>query len=311
VDRLEAMAMLVEAVDSGSLSAVSRKMNVPLPTVSRKIADLESHLGTRLLIRSTRKLVLTEAGAAYVSVAKTVLEQVAEAERTAAGEYSAPRGDLAVTTPIVFGRLHVLPVVTDFLARYPEINIRLMLSDRNVHLIEEHVDVAIRLGVLPDSSITATRLGEVRYVVCASPSFLAAHGVPETANALVMLPCILHAFLPAPSPAWPFRKPGTKVEMMAPVRVRLAVTTAEAAVDAAIAGVGITRLISYQVAEAVARGALQIILAQYEPEPMPVSMLHAGQGILPLKVRSFLDFAVPRLRAAMAAERLNPGREAR
>ena len=116
MDRLEAMAMLVEAVDSGSLSAVSRKMNVPLPTVSRKIADLESHLGTRLLIRSTRKLVLTDAGAAYLSVAKKILEQVAEAERTAAGEYSAPRGDLAVTAPIVFGRLHVLPVVTDFLA---------------------------------------------------------------------------------------------------------------------------------------------------------------------------------------------------
>lgn len=205
----------------------------------------------------------------------------------------------------------MLPVVTDFLARYPEINIRLMLSDRNVHLIEEHVDIAIRLGALPDSSMTATRLGEVRHVVCASPSFLAAHGVPETPNALVMLPCISHDLLPVPSLAWPFRKPGAKVEMMAPIRVRLAVTTAEAAVDAAIAGVGVTSLISYQVAEAVARGALQIILAQYEPEPMPVSMLHAGQGILPLKVRSFLDFAVPRLRAAMAAERLNPGREAR
>src|ERR1700737_4910635 len=159
------MAMLVEAVDSGSLSPVSRKMNVPLPTVSREIADLESHLGARLLTRSTRKLTLTDAGAAYVSVAKRILEQVADAERMAAGEFSAPRGDLAVTAPIVFGRLHVLPVVTDFLGRYPEINIRLMLSDRNVHLIDEHVDIAIRLGALPDSSMTATRLGEVRHVV--------------------------------------------------------------------------------------------------------------------------------------------------
>jgi DNA-binding transcriptional LysR family regulator len=129
-----------------------------------------------------------------------------------------------------------------------------MLTDRNVHLIEEHVDMAIRLGALPDSSITGKRLGEVRHVVCASASFLAAHGVPETPNSLVMLPCISHDFLPAPSPAWPFRKPGTKVEIMAPIRVRLAVTTAEAAVDAAIARVGVTRLISYQVAEAVARG---------------------------------------------------------
>src|ERR1700745_98064 len=196
--------MSLDAADSASFSAVGRKMNVPLPTVSRKIADLESHLGTRLLIRSTRKLVLTDAGAAYVSVAKSILEQVTEAERAAAGEYSAPRGDLVVTAPIVFGRLHVLPVVTDFLARYPEINIRLMLSDGNVHLIEEHVDVAIRLGVLSDSSITATRLGEVRHVVCASPSFLAAHRVPKRQNARLMLPCILHASLPAPSPAWPF-----------------------------------------------------------------------------------------------------------
>src|SRR6195256_6484006 len=243
--------------------------------------------------------------------AKRILEQVTEAERTAAGEYSAPRGDLAVTAPIVFGRLHVLPVVTDFLARYPEINIRLMLSDRNVHLIEEHADMAIRLGTLPDSSITATRLGEVRHVVCASPSFLAAHGVPETPNSLETLPCISHDFLAAPRPAWPFRKPGTKVEIVAPVLERLAVTAAEAAAEAAIARAGVARLISYQVAEAVARGALQIILAQYEPAPMPVSMLHAGQGILPLKVRSFLDFAAPRLRAAIAAERLNPGRETR
>src|ERR1700730_7906375 len=129
-----------------------------------------------------------------------------------------------------------------------------MLSDRNVDLIEEHVDIAMGLSALPDSSMTATRLGEVRHVVCASPSFLAAHGVPETPNALMMLPCISHDFLPAPSPAWPFRRLGTKVEMMAPVRVRLAVTTAEAAVDAVIAGVGVTRLISYQGAEVVARG---------------------------------------------------------
>src|SRR5258706_16176539 len=200
------MAMLVEAVDSGSLSAVGRKMNVPLPTVSRKIADLESHLGTRLLIRSTRKLVLTDAGAAYVSVAKRILEQVAEAERTAAGEYSAPRGDLSVTAPIVFGRLHVLPVVTDFLARYPEINIHLMLTDRNVHLIEERVDMAIRLGALPDSSITATRLGEHRHVVGARPSFLAAHALPETPNSLRRLRSISPDAMVPPRQACPVLK---------------------------------------------------------------------------------------------------------
>jgi DNA-binding transcriptional LysR family regulator len=306
VDRLEAMALLVEAVDVGSLSAASRKLNVPLPTVSRKIADLESHLGARLLTRSTRKLTLTDAGATYVSVAKRILEQVADAERTAAGEYSAPRGDLAVTAPIVFGRLHVLPLVTEFLTRYPEINIRLVLSDRNVDIIDEHVDMAVRIGVLPDSSLIATRVGAVRHVICASPSFLASHGVPEMPTALAALPCISHSLLTAPSAAWPFREPGAKVDIMAPVHVRLAVTTAEAAIDAAVAGIGLTRLLSYQVADAVARGALRIILAQYEREPMPVSILDAGQGMLPLKVRTFRDFAAPRLRAALGSAKLNP-----
>ena len=300
------MAILVEAVDVGSLSAASRKMNVPLPTVSRKIADLESHLGARLLTRSTRKLTLTDAGAAYVSVAKRILEQVADAERMAAGEYSAPRGDLAVAAPIVFGRLHVLPLVTEFLNRYPEINIRLVLSDRNADLIDEHVDMAIRIGALPDSSMIATRVGAVRHVISASPRFLASHGVPETPAALATLPCISHDFFTVPSAAWPFRKPGAKVDMMAPVRVRLAVTTAEAAIDAAVAGIGVTRLLSYQVAEAVARGALRIVLERYEREPIPVSILHAGPGMLPLKVRTFRDFAAPRLRAALSEAKLNP-----
>ena len=311
MDRLEAMAILVEAVDVGSLSAASRKMNVPLPTVSRKIADLESHLGARLLTRSTRKLTLTDTGAEYVSVAKRILEQLADAERAAAGEYSAPRGELVIAAPIVLGRLHVLPLVTEFLSRYPEINIRLMLSDRNTDLIDEHVDLAIRIGALPDSSMIATRLGAVRHVICASPSFLAFHGVPETPTALAALPCISHDFLAAPSAAWPFRNPGAKVDTMAPISVRLAVTTAEAAIDAAMAGIGVTRLVSYQVAEAVARGTLRIILAQYEREPMPVSILHAGQGMLPLKVRAFRDFAAPRLRAAMDSVKLNPPSRAR
>jgi DNA-binding transcriptional LysR family regulator len=310
VDRLEAMATLVEAVDAGSLSAASRKMNVPLPTVSRKIADLESHLGARLLTRSTRKLTLTDAGAAYVGVAKQILEQVADAERAAAGEYRAPKGDLAVAAPIVFGRLHVLPLVTNFLTRYPEINIRLVLSDRNADLIDEHLDMAIRIGALSDSSMIATRVGVVRHVICASPSFLASNGVPETPSALAALPCISHDFLTVPSAAWPFREPGAKVDILAPVRVRLAVTTAEAAIDAAIAGIGVTRLISYQVAEAVARGALRIVLEQYERQPIPVSMLHAGPGMLPLKVRTFRDFAVPRLRAAIGSAKLNPSRRA-
>jgi len=300
MDRLEAMAMLVEAIEGGSLSAAGRRLRVPLPTLSRKISELEAHLGTRLLIRSTRRLTLTEAGAAYLAASKQILEQVGEAERVAAGEYSAPKGDLVLTTPIAFGRRHVLPMVTDFLALYPEINVRLMLSDRNVHLVDDHVDMAVRIGALPDSAMAATRVGTVRQVVCGSPAFLAAHGVPKTPEEISELACVTHDFI-APATSWMFRAPGAKSETAVPIHSRLSVTTAEAAVDAAVAGLGLTRLISYQVATAVARNELQLVLTRFEPEPMPINLLHAGQGLLPLKMRCFLDFAAPRLRAAMAA----------
>jgi len=152
MDRLEAMSLLVSAVESGSLSAAGRKLGVPLPTVSRKISDLEAHLNARLLVRSTRRLALTDTGAAFLAAAKRILDEVGDAERAASGDYAAPRGDLVITAPVVFGRLHVLPVVADFLRRWPEINLRLVLSDRNLHLIDDHVDMAVRIGALADSS---------------------------------------------------------------------------------------------------------------------------------------------------------------
>ena len=165
--------------EAGSLSAAGRKLGVPLPTVSRKISDLEAHLKTRLLIRSTRKLALTEAGAAYVAAARRILDEVLEAERAAAGEHAAPRGELVITAPIVFGRLHVLPVIAEFLGQYLEIDVRLVLADRNLHLIDDHVDVAVRIGALADSAMVSTRVGAVRNVVCGSPAYFAAHGVPK------------------------------------------------------------------------------------------------------------------------------------
>jgi DNA-binding transcriptional LysR family regulator len=298
MDRFEAMALLVDAVDGGSLSAAGRRRNMPLPTVSRKISDLEAHLGARLLIRSTRRLALTDAGAAYVAAARRILDQTTEAEKAAAGEYSAPRGDLVLTAPILFGQWHVLPIVTDFLALYPEINIRLALSDGIAHLVDEHVDMAVRIGALPDSSLTATRVGSLRHVVCASPALLAERGEPVSPDDLAGRACVsLDRTVAATS--WPFRRAGAKADQMVPVAVRLSVSTAQAAVDAAIAGTGFVRLLSYQVAPAVARGDLRIVLADHEPAPIPVSLVHAGRGMLPIKMRSFLDFAAPRLRAVL------------
>ena len=299
MDRLDAMSILVAAVEAGSLSAASRRLGTPLPTVSRKVSELETHLGTRLLIRSTRKLTLTDAGAAYVAACKRILEQVGEAERAASGEYSAPKGDLVITAPIVFGRLHVLPVVDEFLAAFSEINVRLVLSDRNVHLIDDHVDLAVRIGALPDSSMVATRVGSVRRVVCASPDYLAAHGTPKTPEDLSALSCVTFDGLMS-STAWSFGSVCPGAQRAVPVRSRLSVNTAEAAIDAAIAGVGVTRVLSYQAAQAVQQGVLQIVLADYESEPLPINLVHVGQGLLPLKTRVLLDFLAPRIRERAA-----------
>ena len=161
MDRLESMSILVSAVEAGSLSAASRRLGTPLATVSRKVSELEAYLGTRLLNRSSRRLTLTDAGRSYVAACKRILDDVGEAERSASGEYSAPRGDLVITAPIVFGRLHVLPVVSEFLKAYPEIDIRMVLADRVVNLFEDNVDLAVRIGELPDSSLVATRVGAI------------------------------------------------------------------------------------------------------------------------------------------------------
>ena len=298
MDRLDAMAVLLAAVETGSLTAASRRLRMPLATVSRKVADLEAHLSTRLLIRSSRRLELTDAGRAYVEASRVILQQVEEAERMAAGEYVVPRGDLTVTAPIVFGRLHVLPVIVAFLKAFPDINLRLSLSDRQVNLVEDHIDLAIRIGNLPDSNLVATALGTIRRATYASPAYLARRGTPLRPQELAEHDCITFEGFTSPR-VWTFMS--GKNEVVIPVQSRLTVTTAEAAVDAAVAELGITRLLSYQAAAAVNAGELQVLLEAFEPAPWPVSAVYVAQGLVPVKLRAFLDYAVPRLRARLAA----------
>jgi DNA-binding transcriptional LysR family regulator len=238
---------------------------------------------------------VTDAGAAYMVSARRILEQIDETERIAAGEFHAPRGELVVTAPVFFGRLHVLPVVSDFLAAYPDINVRLALADRNLHLLDDHVDMGIRIGTLPDSLMVATRIGSMRTVVCASPKFIAIHGAPRKPEALAALPCVDFDVL-SPASTWSFRLKDSRGSIDVPVRPRLSVSTAEAAVWAAAHGVGVTRVLHYQCADAVRDGSLRIVLADFEPEPLPVHLIHAGRGALPSKMRVFLDFAADRLR---------------
>jgi DNA-binding transcriptional LysR family regulator len=297
MDRLQAMNVFLSAVEGGSLSAAGRRLGMPLATVSRNLSELEAHLKARLLNRSTRGLALTDAGRDYLAACKRILEDVGEPERAAAGEFSEPRGDLVVTAPIVFGRMHVLPVIAEFLSAYPEVDVRLVQGDRIMHLLEEHVDLAVRIGALPDSRLTATRLGATRRVVCASPAYLSAHGVPESPAQLGGHGCISFEAM-SPADAWRFPVDG--IEVNVPVRSRLVVNTAEAAIDAAIAGAGVTRVLCYQIAAAERGGRLQRVLSEFEPPPVPISLVHAGQRRLPLKLRAFLDFATPRLRERLA-----------
>lgn len=303
MDRFEAMSLLVAVTEHGSLSAAGRATRVPLATLSRKISDLEAMLGTRLLMRTTRKITLTDAGVAYVAAARRILEEVENAEREAAGEFTAPKGELVITAPTMFGRLHVLPVVADFLKTFPEINVRLLLADRNVDFVGDHVDMAVRIGKLADSAMVATQVGSMRTVTCASPALLAgsgAQGAPRSPDDLSKLPCVT-VDTPMPSPPWRFRHPRSGAVMDVAIVPRLAVTTPEAAAQAAVLNVGVVRLLHYQVIDAVERGALQILFAAYEPEPAPVHLVHALRGQMPLKMRRFLDFAAPRLRQTLNA----------
>ncbi|MBY5518764.1 LysR family transcriptional regulator [Rhizobium leguminosarum] len=296
MDRLDAMTVLLAVVEQGSLSAASRHLQSPLATVSRKVSELETHLNAQLLQRSNRKITLTEAGRSYVEAAREILDRVEEAERTAAGEYSAPKGELTMTAPIVFGRLHVLPVVVDFLKAYPDINLRLMLGDRVSNLIEDHIDVALRIGNLPDSNLIATRLGAIRRTVYASPDYLTRHALPRHPGDLAGHDCVTFEGM-ASMLSWTFTE--GKHDLAVPIRSRLAVNTAEAAVDAAVAGLGITRVLSYQAARAEMAGLLVPLLADFEPPPAPVHLVYPAQGLVPLKLRALLDFATPRLRTTL------------
>lgn len=297
MDRYEAMSVFVATADEGSLSAAGRRLQMPLPTVSRKLAELEAHLGARLFIRSTRKQTLTEAGRDYLAASREILDRVIEAERSAVGRQASPRGELIIAAPLVFGRFHVLPVVTDLLSLFSDISVRLVLSDTNANLLEDNIDVAVRIGELPDSGLTARQVGEITRVVCASPAYIEKHGSPRSPVELRRHECVTFEGLSS-SLTWSF--PTSEGTVRVPVRTRLTVNTADAAIAAAESGVGITRVLSYQVAPQLQRGTLVRLLKEHEPTPSPVNLLYARQGRLPAKTRCFLDMAATRLTGALA-----------
>ncbi len=298
MDRLEAMAMLVASMEEGSLSAAARKLRIPVATLTRNVNDLEESVGTKLLVRTTRKLHLTDAGVDYVAAAKRILEQVEEQERRAAGEFTNPRGELVLTTPVQVARLRVLSVINEFLRLFPEIRIQLLQSDRNVDLVDSQVDVAIRIGHLSNSSLIATRLGMLRVVVVASPKLLKTYGMPRTPGDLHDYPRVVFNS-PFLSP-WRFRHADANEFHTLTGAPRLLVTSPDAAADAAIDGVGATMLLEHDVAEAVRARKLRFILQEFEVDPIPVHLVYLSRNMMPVKLRRFIDFAVPKLREALA-----------
>ena len=298
MDRFDAIKTLLAAVDGGSLSAASRRLGMPLPTVSRKVSELEAHLGTQLVVRTSRRLLLTDAGASFVAAAREVMDRLEDAERGASGEYRAPRGELLVTASIMFGKVYVAPIVLDFLKAYPEVSVRLVFADHVIDLIENRVDAAIRIGRLPDSGLVALRVGEIHWVTCASPDYLARRGIPGTPADLETHDCVAFEGL-QPARDWSFGR-GAEAEIIT-IAPRFSVNTAESLIESGIAGIGIIRLTSYQVASALREGKLVAVLREFVPAPMPIHLVHTGQALIPLKLRAFLDFAQPRLKAQLSS----------
>jgi DNA-binding transcriptional LysR family regulator len=296
VDQLDAMRVFVAISERGSLSAAARALGTPVASVSRKLAALETHLGARLVSRSTRRVALSEAGRRYLETCRSVLAQIDEADRGASGDAREPRGTLRVTAPVAFGRIHVLPIVSEFLRANPRVDVALNLADRNLEWVGDGLDVAIRIGALPDSSLRAVRVGAVRRITCASPAYLRERGRPARPEDLASHDCVSFDMLSAPE-RWTF--PARRGSRSVAVRSRLSVGSAEAAVDAASAGLGITRVLSYQAADAIATGRLVRILERFEPAPLPVHVLHAEGRSPREKVRAFVSLASARLREAL------------
>ncbi|WP_095188713.1 LysR family transcriptional regulator [Pseudomonas sp. Irchel 3E19] len=293
MDRFQEMQVFAAVAQDQGFSAAARRLGLSAASVTRAVAALEQRIGTQLLIRTTRSVHLSEAGQRYLEDCRRILAEVQEAEDSAAGSHAQPRGQLTVTAPVLFGELFVTPVMAGYLAQYPDVSINAVLVDRIVSMVEEGIDVAVRIGELADSNQHAIRVGEVRRVVCGSPQYLAEHGRPSHPKALAGLPVVATAAT-GQMRNWPFLEQGEP--LIVRPEPRLVVTANQAAITAACLGLGLTRVLSYQVANKVAAGELEIILADFELPPLPIHVVYQGGRKAPARVRSFVDFTVNALR---------------
>lgn len=298
MDRFDAMSLFLAVVDAGTISNAARELRIPVATVSRRLSNLEKRLKTQLFTRSSRRISLTDAGHAFAVACQRIVRDLSEAEQEAAGEHRTLKGKLVVTAPIALGRLHLLPVVAAFLKEHPAVDARLELSDRRVNLIEDRIDIAIRVGRLLDSGLIAKKVGVVRRVVCAGPSYLERRGTPEHPRDLITHDCITFENTIS-ADEWHFSIGNT--EKAFEVHSRLVANTAEAAVDAAISGLGLARAMDYQIDAPRRAGALSLVLERFALPAKPVHLIYKGGERMPVKTRAFLEFATPRLKRSFRA----------
>lgn len=293
MDRFQAMMVFTRVAEAGGFAGAARQLNMSPPSVTRVIATLEESLGTRLLHRTTRSMMLTEVGERYLEDCRRILAELQQAEAAASGSYLAPVGTLTISAPVLFGRMHVTPVLTAFLERHPKVTGRALFVDRMTNLVDEGIDVAVRIGHLSDASYAATRVGSMRQVICGAPAYFSRLGVPQHPNDLAR-----HRLISATA-AWSAQEWTLGLKSDAAVRIEPALycNTNDAAIAAAISGFGLTRVPFYQVATDLTAGLLRVVLQDFEVEPMPIHVVHAERRLAPAKVRQFVDLAVERLRA--------------
>ena len=293
MSRFHAMQVFVKVAETSGFAEAARQLNMSPPAVTRAVASLEDQIGARLFTRTTRTVKLTEAGVRYFDDCRRILADVAEAEAAAGGSYATPTGVLTVTASALFGQDYIAPILTEYLDQNPEVNVRGLFVDRITNMVDEGIDVGIRIGALADSSFSAIRVGAVRRVVCGAPSYFEKHGVPKHPSELAKHQIIVSSESWA-SLDWRF---GGIEKTMVRIAPRISFNSYGALVKATMQGWGLSRPLSYQIGQALVDGDLQTILAEYEEEPLPVHVVHPEGRRASAKVRAFVDLAVDRLRA--------------
>lgn len=294
MDRIRSIQVFIAVADCHGFASAARHLNMSPPAVTRSISMLEDHLGARLFVRTTRSVRLTGVGKRFLEDGRRILLELEEAEQAAVGSHSEPKGDLSITAPALLGRMLVTPILGDFLSSYPKVNARTMYVDRVVNLIDEGLDVGIRIGDLPDSSLTAVKCGSVRQVVFGAPEYFEKHGMPQDPEDLADH-ALIQSLAVTPSREWGFQAGGTRTSVQ--IKPRVQMNTNDAAIEMALGGWGLSKVISYQISPFIDAGRLQTVLEEFELPPMPIHVVHQEGRMVSGKVRAFVDFIVERFRA--------------